>query len=181
MLLSRYVSKSWPHLQLNLFEMREGFGKILYHVVTKLWRILRRNSVTKLSCGRLLSQNSVTKLNGDRWLWPTSVTNCVTNCDGIRHNPKNKTFPLNFPSKLWRKIPSQFKFFYRNFRHNIFLTAMVRHNFPSHKIVTDVLPSQLKLWPIGFWRTVFRHNFRHNSCIFVTISTFFRHNSALFS
>jgi len=162
----------------------------------KLWQNLWRKSVTKRNCDGNPSQNSVAIGHCDGDLWPKSTRIC-DGLGGFRH--KLWRTPSQF-FLVRHNFPKDITFFYSylgncdgHFHHNskqsvtISVTKLLWrtvfcHKFPSQIIVTKCCPSQivtgpsqLKLWPMKSWRTVFRHNFRHNWHFSVTILGIFRH------
>ena len=126
----------------------------------KLWRNLWRNSITKPNCDGIPSQivtdfhHSVTICDGKRPIRHKIVTDSVTILPSVTKRTFRRGVP---PSKIVTDLPSQTdcdgKCPSQFFRQKI-----VTDEFPS-QIVTD--PSQLYLWRMKLWRTVFRHNFRH--------------------
>ena len=173
-----------------------GLFLITFHI---FWRKLWRISVTITNMWR----KSVTVFRHKLWRNSNTPSQFVTETDGFRHNfvtditySVTKTLPMgnstpgicdgisvtisvtkffvtensvtnSVTNFLWRKISVTI------FPSQKFVTEFFPSQFPS-QIVTD--PSQNKLWRSKFWRSDFRHNFRHKMNFSVTIPENFRHN-----
>ena len=151
--------------------------KMFQHVFWPLLKNWDGIPSQKVDCDGNSSQFSVANDYWDRKLWPISITICdgqffrpsqnllwlwsssFQNCDrlSVTISVATSVTIVNCPSQFLSQTDCD---------GNNSVTI-----FPSQIIVTDDFPSQLHLWPIKLWRTIFRHNFNFS----VTISGIFHH------
>jgi len=130
------------------------------------------------NCDEKLWRISVTKTK----LWRNSVTNSHSdgNCDGIPSeivmgpSPFVTDFITIFKQFLQYHHPPKIV---TEFSVIISVTiSVIIGNVLSQCPIRHKSPSQIKLWPVKLWWTVFRHNLYFS----VTIFWFFRHNLLFF-